>query len=186
MPARPVLLALVALIPLLGACSSGSDEDAGPAVAPANEGIDDVLAIRISSAKHVQGEVDYDRRPPAGGDHNAVPARCGFYDEAVPDEFVVHSMEHGAVWLAYSPTLDAPSVAAIHALVRDNPETIATVYPDLEPEVAVVASAWSRQLSLPSVDDPRLAEFVEQYQDGDQAPEASVDCAGQGAGVPLP
>ncbi|MDQ2648380.1 MAG: DUF3105 domain-containing protein [Actinomycetota bacterium] len=173
---------------VLGACSSGSDDpdDSGPAVVDADEGIEGVLAIRIPSATHVEGEVEYDRTPPAGGDHNPAPARCGFYDEAIPPEFIVHSMEHGAVWLAYAPDLDEASVTLIHDLVRDNPETIATVHPDLEPGVAVVASAWARQLSLTAADDPRLAEFVEQYQDGDQAPEASVDCAGQGVGVPLP
>jgi hypothetical protein len=185
---RTVAIASLAVLASLGACSSGSDgpQDSGPAVTDADEGIDGVLAIRIPSAKHVEGEVDYDRDPPAGGDHNPVPARCGFYDEELPPEFVVHSLEHGAVWLAYGPDLDEASTTLIHDLVRDNPETIATVHPGLEPDVAVVATAWARQLSLPAADDPRLAEFVEQYQDGDQSPEASVDCAGQGVGVPLP
>lgn len=186
---RPVLLTSVVLLAALGGCSSGSGDDdvsSGPAVREAGEGIDGVLAIRIASAKHVDGEVDYDRDPPAGGDHNPVPARCGFYDEEIPPEFIVHSMEHGAVWLAYGPDLDEAATTLIHDLVRENPETIASVHAGLEPGVAVVASAWARQLSLPSAADPRLAEFVERYQDGDQAPEASVACAEQGAGVPLP
>jgi hypothetical protein len=189
---RPAVACLLLLL-VPTACSSGSDDagaDAGPsasgAAGAADEGIDGVLAIRIPSSHHVQGPVTYDRHPPAGGDHNPVPARCGFYDEAIPDEFAVHSMEHGAVWLAYSPTLDETDLAVIHELVRDHPETIAAPYTGLDEGTTVVASAWARQLSLTSVADPRLAEFVDRYQDGDQAPEASIPCAGQGAGQPLP
>jgi hypothetical protein len=191
MRARTVLAAVVLAATLGAACSSGStgsdaEHGQGPAVQPADEGIDGVVAIRIPSAKHVRGEIDYDRRPPAGGDHNPIPVKCGFYDEEIPDEFLVHSLEHGAVWLAYSPTLDAAAIDVVHSLVRANPETLATPYPGLDAGTAVVATAWARQLALTSVDDPRLAEFVARYQDGDQAPEAGIACAGQGAGEPLP
>lgn len=185
---RRILAPVVFLVAVMAGCSSGSEDPAadGPAVAPADEGIDGVLAIRIASARHLEGEIDYDRRPPAGGDHNGVPVRCGFYDEAIPDEFVVHSLEHGAVWLAYAPGLDPASIEVIHDLVREQPETVATPYPDLEPGAAVIATAWARQLTLTSVEDPRLVEFVERYQDGDQAPEAGIACEGRGAGTPLP
>jgi hypothetical protein len=189
---RSTLASLLLGSALGAACSSGSDGDAttggvsGRAVARADEGIDGVLAIRIASAKHVQGDIEYDRSPPAGGDHNPIPVKCGFYDEEIPDEFLVHSLEHGAVWLAYAPTLDPAEVGVIHDLVRANPETVATPYPGLDVGTAVVATAWARQLSLTSVDDPRLAEFVDRYQDGGQAPEASIACAGQGAGEPIP
>ena len=192
---RPVAVCILLATVLASACSSGSDEgdssrkgtkSSNGAVTEADEGIDGVLAIRIGSVTHVQGEIDYDRHPPAGGDHNPVPVKCGFYDEAIPDEFLVHSLEHGAVWLAYAPSLDAADVKVVHDLVRANAETVATPYPGLGEGVAVVVSAWARQLTLASVDDPRLAEFVARYQDGDQAPEAKIACAGQGAGDPLP
>ena len=48
----------------------------------------------------------------------------------------------------------------IHELARDNDEVLAAPYEGLDPGVAVVATAWARQLTLESVDDPRLAEFV--------------------------
>lgn len=178
------------LLVAAGACSSGSgskDPDVdGPAVTEADEGIDGVLAIRIGSADHVEGEVDYDRSPPAGGDHNSVPLKCGFYDEEIPPEFIVHSMEHGAVWLAYAPTLDAAAIEVLHDLARENAEVVVTPYADLDAGVAVVATAWARQLVLDSVDDPRLAEFVARYQDGDQAPESPVSCAASPLGEPIP
>jgi len=58
-------------------------------------------------------------------------------------------------------------------------------YRGLDVGVAVVATAWARQLTLESVDDDRLDEFVEQYQDGDQAPESGASCTGSPFGRPV-
>jgi hypothetical protein len=135
---------------------------------------------------HSEGIVDYDLRPPAGGVHNPVWWNCGFYDEAVPDENAVHDLEHGAVWLAYAPDLPDADVEVIHQLARDSSKVLAAPYPNLQPNEAVVATAWARQLRLDSVDDPRLGEFVEQYQDGSQAPERGASCSGTPLGDPIP
>lgn len=173
------VVAVLVLLGAVAACSGGGSDDGGskdPAVQPAKEGIDGVLAIRVSSAKHTLGEVDYDRHPPVGGDHNPSAAACGFYTQPVPDEYLVHTMEHGAVWLAYATDLSSDDLAVIRQVVSDNADTIATPYPDLDPGVKVVLSAWARQLPLKSLDDPRLEKFVDRYQNGDQAPEASVAC----------
>lgn len=173
---RPATLVAVAVasLALLGCGGGGGDEE--PTVRPADEGIEGVVAIRVTSADHTDGDVDYDRRPPAGGDHHSVPAPCGFYAEPVRDEHVVHSMEHGAVWLAYAPDLPAAELDAVRALVAGEEETIATPYPGLEEDTALVVTSWARQLTVRSVDDARVREFVEQYRDGDQAPEGGVEC----------
>jgi hypothetical protein len=166
------------LVGALGACS-GDDADqggSGPGVRDAKEGIPGVLAIRIASNKHTQGKVDYDRHPPAGGDHNPVPAPCGFYQQTISDEYVVHTLEHGAVWLAYSPSLSDADLKVIEEETKDHEDVIATPYPQLDSGVAVVATSWGRQLSLDSVSDPRLDEFVQQYRNAKDAPEASIQC----------
>lgn len=151
----------------------------------ADEGIDGVEAYRIESNAHTNGEVTYSVLPPPGGPHHPVYANCGFYDQAIADEHVVHDLEHGVVWLAYSPTLSAIDLAVIHDLARAN-KVVATPYSNLPIGAAVVASAWARQLVLDSVDDPRLEEFVVQYQDGSQAPEAGGACTGSPIGEPIP
>jgi Protein of unknown function (DUF3105) len=159
--------------------------DIAPA-GPADEGIDGVESYRVSSNAHTEAEVDYGVRPPPGGPHNPAWANCGFYDEPIADEHVVHDLEHGAVWLAYSPDLPAADVEVVHDLVRANDKTIATPYTDLPSGAAVVASAWARQLVVDSVDDPRLERFVAQYQDGSQAPEAGASCSQSPIGQPIP
>lgn len=194
---RLLAVGVAVLLVLAGCSDAGSDgDDAGrdleggesEVIGDADEGIEGVEAIRVyySSPVHTEGIVEYDLRPPAGGLHNPVWWSCGFYDEAVPDENAVHDLEHGAVWLAYAPDLSEADREVIHDLARANDKVLAAPYPALEPGEAVVATAWARQLRLDSVDDPRLAEFVDQYQDGPQAPEAGATCAESPLGDPLP
>jgi hypothetical protein len=190
----PLLAAALFVVAGLAACSDdepgggGSDLEGGESevVGEAEEGIDGVQAVRVyySDPVHTESVVDYELRPPAGGMHNPTWYSCGFYDEVVPDEHVVHDLEHGAVWLAYSPELEAADVGVIHDLARANAKVIATPYPALADGETVVASAWARQLRLDSVDDPRLSEFIAEYQDGSQAPEAGASCAGLGEPIP--
>lgn len=188
-----VISAAVLVLVGLSACSADDGGERSLAggesevLGEADEGIDGVEAIRVYYADPVHSEsvIDYDRRPPAGGLHNSRWWNCGFYDEAIPDEHVVHDLEHGAVWLAYRPGLDAAAVEVIHELARNEPKVVAAPHPALEAGVAVVATAWARQLRLDSVDDPRLAAFVDQYQDGSQAPESGAPCDG-GLGEPNP
>ncbi len=52
------------------------------------------------TGQHVGGNIDYDQdlgTPPTGGLHNPHWQNCGFYDELLRDENVVHSLEHEAV-----------------------------------------------------------------------------------------
>ena len=168
--------------PSAGGTRSASIVRAGDA----DEGIDGVQAFRVESNEHTDAEVDYAVLPPPGGLHNDVWANCGFYDVGIDDEHIVHDLEHGAVWLAYSLDLAAAQVEVIHDLARAHDKVIATPYPGLPVGTAVVASAWARQLVLDTVVDPRLERFVVQYQDGSQAPEAGVTCTGSPLGDPIP
>ena len=180
----------------LAGCSGGDDAQStegkeisterNEEIGPADEGIEGVMAIRVPDNTHTESPVDYGLRPPAGGVHNPVWLNCGFYDEAWPDEHLVHDLEHGAVWLAYSPDLPTADINIIHNLARTSPRIVATPYPDLADGVAVVATAWARQLTLDSVTDPRIEKFLDQYTDGDQAPEAGTTCLESPLGTPIP
>jgi hypothetical protein len=196
-PATAVACLAVSLL-LAGACSgdgSGGAVDLvegrkSEVLGDADEGIDGVQSIRVyyTAPVHVgmDQDVDYELRPPAGGLHAPIWWNCGFYDQPVRDENAVHDLEHGVVWLSYSPSLDAQDVEVLHDIARANDKVLVAPYEGLDVGVAVVATAWARQLTLESVDDPRLDAFVEQYQDGDQAPEAGASCTGSPLGAPIP
>ena len=152
MPPRPAIAAvLLALAVTLGACSdglaSGDPGDGGKStvLGDADEGIDGVQSIRVYYANPVhvgsQADVDYELRPPAGGIHAPIWWNCGFYVRPVRDENAVHDLEHGVVWLAYSPQLDERDVEVLHDIARENDKVLVAPYRGLDVGVAVVATA---------------------------------------------
>ena len=134
---------LVLLALLLTACSSGS-----PKPKPTNIGGLQVFEEE-PKVRHVKGHVTYDHTPPAGGQHFAQWLRCDVYDEPVPNEFAVHSEEHGAVWLTYQPGEDPAPLRALYETRKDY--VLVSPYPGQPGRY--MASTWGAQLSVDSGDD---------------------------------
>jgi hypothetical protein len=130
---------------------------------------------------HVTGPVSYPQSPPVGGPHSPIWQNCGIYDQPIANENGVHSLEHGAVWVTYQPTLDQAAVEQLRALARGKGYVLLTPYTGLSSPV--VASAWGLQLKLDSPSDPRLAQFITTYMQGPQTPEPGAACSG-GVGTP--
>jgi hypothetical protein len=168
---RAVPILLLALV--LAGCSSGSKPPKPPGI--------DGLQVFTEDPKprHTTDRVTYDHTPPAGGKHWPAKAndvlgwlRCGVYDAPVPNEFAVHSQEHGAVWLTYLPGEDP---AGLKALYDTRPDyVLVSPYPG-QPST-YMASTWGAQLGVDSGTDPRLKEFVAAYAAGGQGGEKGADC----------
>ena len=133
------------------------------------------------AGQHTEGEVDYEQSPPAGGEHNPVWQNCGYYAEPVRDENAVHSLEHGAVWITYSPNLSKDEVERLRDIAENETYVLVSPYEGLPSPV--VASAWGKQLSLQSAEDPDLERFIGAYRQGPQTPEPGAVCTG-GIGQP--
>ncbi len=118
--------------------------------------------------------------PPTGGTHNPNWQNCGIYTTPVDTSAAVHSLEHGAVWLAYRPDLPPEQVGELQDLVRGNGYALMSPYPDLESDV--VMSAWSKQLVIDSLPDERIEEFLGRYTA--RGPEPGARCNG-GIGQPV-
>jgi hypothetical protein len=128
------------------------------------------------TATHVEGEVDYEQTPPAGGDHNAVWLNCGVYSEPVPNVNAVHSLEHGAIWATYDPAqVDEAEIAALDAKLPST-YTILSPYEDMDTPIAV--TAWDAQLKVDSADDERIDEFIQAYWQNVNGPEPGAACTG--------
>jgi hypothetical protein len=144
-----------------------------------NPALKAVQTFDYVGAQHTTDPVTYAQTPPAGGPHDPVWQDCGDYPQPLRNENVVHSLEHGTVWVTYRPDLAPADVAKLQSAldaVKDG-KTILSPYPDL-PAPAVI-TVWNAQLDLKGADDPRLATFISVYGDGHTAPEAAVaSCAG--------
>lgn len=129
-----------------------------------------------NASAHVEGAVDYAQTPPAGGEHHPAWLNCGVYEEPVPNENAVHSLEHGAVWVTYDP--EALSDEDLAALRSALPSTYVILSPFEGLPSPIVLSGWNTQLEVDEADDPRIAEFLEEYWLSDDVPEPGASCTG--------
>ena len=178
---------LAALLPLVVACAPDSDPvdplaaftptAADPDPSTRIEGI--AIEPPVTSA-HVRGteRVRYEQGPPFGGSHDAVWADCSgtVYDTAVRNENMVHSLEHGTVWIAYHP--DRISGEALESLVNrveGRPYTMLSPYPGLESPISL--QSWGHQLMVEEADDPRIDQFIRALRaNSNTHPEPGASC----------
>jgi hypothetical protein len=121
--------------------------------------IDGVLKVDYPAGIHIQPtqRVAYDQSPPFGGPHDAIWATCTgtVYANAIRTENAVHSLEHGAVWVAYNPdTLSAEQVETLQDKVDGQSYTLMSPYPGLDSPISL--QSWGHQLKLDSADDERI------------------------------
>jgi len=105
--------------------------------------------------------VAYNRYPPVGGPHDGTWANCNgiVYATAVRTENMVHTLEHGAVWITYNPdTISQADLATLTALVQDQPFTTLSPYPGLDSNISL--QAWAHQLKVDSASDERVKQFI--------------------------
>lgn len=157
------LLLWPALLLTLAACGAKGD-------------LSGVKTFKYAGGQHQEGRVQYAQTPPAGGPHNPNWQNCGVYSKPLYNEFAVHSMEHGAVWVTYRPGLDAASVDTLKKLVDGHSYTLLSPYDNLPSPVVI--SAWGAQLAVDKADDPRLKAFLDKYEQGATAPERGASCTG--------
>jgi hypothetical protein len=141
-----------------------------------------VEEFEVSTARHSATDIDYDRLPPAGGPHDPIWQNCGIYAEELRQEHVVHSQEHGAVWITYRPDLSVADIEHLREVVRGRAYVILSPY--ATQDSAVVASAWGVQLRVEEATDERIEQFIVKYAQGPQTPEPGAACEG-GVGAPI-
>lgn len=152
------------------------------AVRSAAEGdIDGVQKFEDLTRNHVATPVEYPQTPSVGGDHAEVWTNCGVYTSPVDPMQTTHSLEHGAVWIGYDPSLEDAQVQTLTELAETNDYVVLSPVEGVPSPVTL--SAWGHQLELENADDPRLEVFVQKYQQGEQSPEPGAPCTGGVGGM---
>lgn len=106
----------------------------------------------------------YHSNPPTSGPHWADVAGAGIKDEPMPDELVLHSMEHGAAVVWYKEGLDQTDIDKIkEAFVSAEGKKIMLARKDLD--VPVALTSWGYLLKLKTVDTATIKEFIETNND---------------------
>ncbi|WP_305094601.1 DUF3105 domain-containing protein [Prescottella sp. R16] len=144
--------------------------------------IDGVVKIDYPAGVHVTPDqrVAYDQSPPFGGPHDAVWATCmgTVYPDPIRTENAVHSLEHGAIWIAYNPDkVDDAQRQQLEerASVRDG-YMLMSPYPGLDAPIAL--QSWGHQLKVDSADDERIDQFIKSLRLNRYAyPEVGASCS---------
>ena len=114
----------------------------------------------------------YSTVPPTSGRHWPAWSACGFFNHPLPDELLVHNLEHGNIIVSYNLPDDA-SVAALRAAVANIPLAaefaIIRRYPAI-PEGMVAITAWGVVDRMLGVKPERIARFFTAYP-GNTGPE---------------
>lgn len=120
-------------------------------------------------------------KPPPGGVHFDRWQNCGVYEEPIETGNAIHSLEHGAVWITYTPDLPPDQINQLQDRVANQSFLLLSPFPGQSSPI--VMTAWSVQLELDSADDARLDEFIQRFRLGPTTPELGASCEG-GVGQP--
>ena len=128
-------------------------------------------SIPIQSAKHIQpgaSHPDYNSNPPTSGWHYSKQADWGFYTKELPDERVVHNLEHGGIWITYT-SVSEETRSKLRDVVRQYPKSV-IVTKRSENDAPIAVASWGQLMKLESFDRDRIVEFIEQNQNHSPEP----------------
>ena len=137
----------------------------------------------ILSTRHVTEPttVEYNSIPATSGNHWPQWSRCGFFEDGLPDERVLHNLEHSNIVVSYNLTtpeevkelrdvMGSVGLAGVLGVTR--------FYDKIEPGT-VALSAWGVSDTMVGIDEERINTFFSTYG-GTLGPEGDIPCLNSG------
>lgn len=124
---------------------------------------------------HVETAVQYETNPPVSGPHSQRALPCGSHGQPLPDENIVHNLEHGAIGVFYQPTVEPDTVEEVEALVQSyDSHVFSAPDPDMLKPFAI--TAWGHMMRLDEYNEAAVKGFIEEFRQGGDAPESYQEC----------
>lgn len=152
-----VILAIVAAIALNNMNQPAATDYSVP---------DSSKSFLYQGQQHIQsGEAHpaYNSNPPTSGWHYPQPAPWGIYQEILPDETVIHNMEHGGIWISYRNVKDQETIRQLEDIARRYPDHVIMTYRPTD-DTSIVIAAWGRLLTLDTLDSQQIYNFINRYR----------------------
>jgi len=167
---------LVGIIVLIVRSSSGAGTDPG-----GDDGSSQWETIPTQPGVHIESGDPYqpwNSDPPTSGYHYGdpmQPAKAGFYDTALPDENMVHSLEHGYIILWYN--CDQVSECetmkqGLQDVIKSTGTYKVVAMPREKTTVPVVAVSWGKMYKQAEFDKDKLIAFVNANRENSPEPDA--------------
>ncbi len=107
---------------------------------------------------------EYNSNPPSGGWHYELTAKKKFYEEPILDEYALHNLEHGDVWITYHPRVSSEVKEALKKFAFA--KVFITPREGNDMDIALVA--WERvdkfNLDGAGLPEDRINDFINRYR----------------------
>lgn len=165
--AVPLLVVALAGIGIWIAMTAGNAGQS-PAQSPAQ-------SFAIQGRQHVatgESHPPYNSNPPTSGWHYEQSATWGVHDSQLPDEQLVHNLEHGGVWISYQPSLDVQAIDRLREITRKYRSKV-ILTPRAKDDSKIALAAWGKLDTLDTFDEARILAFINAFYD--KGPEKVAD-----------
>jgi len=129
-------------------------------------------SIAIQGRDHISvgsSHPEYNSNPPTSGPHYAQPTDWGVYQNELKDENVIHSMEHGGIWISYQPDIDDDTKEKIEVLGKKHSGSV-VVSPRSANDSPIALASWGRLEKLSSFNEARILEFIKRNKNKSPEP----------------
>lgn len=107
-----------------------------------------------------QSPPTYKTNPPVSGSHDPSPAEWGFYEQEQPDTKVIHSLEHGGIWVSYQPdSLKDDEIGWLKELASKYDQRL-IVSPRAKNDSKIAVASWRRLEKLVDLDMELINNFL--------------------------
>lgn len=107
----------------------------------------------------------YNSNPPTSGWHYPQEAEWGAYREELPDETLIHNLEHGGIWISYKPDISEEMRANLEEFYKQWGRKI-IVTPRSKNDADIAVAAWTRldKFGAAEYSEERIEKFVRAYR----------------------
>ncbi len=120
----------------------------------------------ILSREHVNpGDAHpaYNSNPPTNGWHYPNWADWGIYADTIPDEYLIHNLEHGGIWISYRDSDNTELINQLQQLVSTDSDRVIMTHRAAD-DSAISVAAWGVLLNLDQFDAASIEAFIQKYR----------------------
>jgi hypothetical protein len=117
-------------------------------------------AVPIQGREHIAvgaSHAAYNSNPPTSGPHYEQDASWGVYQTELPDEQLIHNLEHGGIWISYNG-IDDKTKTDLEKIAQSDPKII--VEPRSQDDAPIVLASWGRLQKLQVYDEKTILDFI--------------------------
>lgn len=129
-------------------------------------------SYEVQGRQHIQpgqSHPAYSSNPPTSGWHYPRSAEWGFYTKKLPDERVVHNLEHGGIWISYTSSVSQSTLDRVRSLAQQYPKSVIVTKRDPNDAPIAVAS-WGQLMELQEFDSDRITTFIKENMNNSPEP----------------